>query len=429
MRPTADDHRFLLGLQRDTFGFFTSEVNPQNGLVRDRTAVGSPASIAAVGMALACYPVAVDRGYLTRSRARELVLTTLRFLWQAPQDSTSRASGHRGFFYHFLDMDSGRRSDGCELSTIDSAILFAGALTAGRYFDGPGSAEGEIRELADALFRRAEWDWFANHDERVPLSWTPERGFQRYHWGGYNEALILFALGMGSPTHPLPTGAYERWLETYSWKRIYGHDFAYCGPLFTHQLSHLWIDFRGIQDAFMRSRGIDYFENSRRATLVQREYARRNPRKHRGYDDHAWGITASDGPGPASHEVDGRSRNFWGYRARGVPWGPDDGTLSPWGVAASLPFAPDLVLSTLKTMTDRYPALTSRFGFKCSVNPTFPTDGGGPWVAERYFGLDQGPVVLMIENFESELVWRLMKNCPYLRLGLKRSGFTGGWLE
>lgn len=429
MERTRVDHRFLLGLQRDTFGYFTREVHPSTGLVRDRASAESPASIAAVGMALACYPVAVEREYLTRPRAVDLVLTTLRFLWHAPQDGSRSATGHRGFFYHFLDMDTGLRTGGCELSTIDSAILFAGALTAGRYFDGPGSAESEIRDLADALFRRAEWDWWATDEDRVPLSWTPERGFQPYHWGGYNEALILFALGMGSPTHPLPEAAYGRWLETYSWKRIYGYDLVYCGPLFTHQLSHLWIDFRGIQDAFMRARGTDYFENSRRATLVQREYARRNPRGHRGYDALAWGISASDGPGPVSHTIDGVRRSFWGYRARGVPWGADDGTLAPWSVAASLPFAPDLVIATLKTIAARYPEATSARGLRGSLNPTFPSDGGRPWVSGDHLGLDQGPVVVMIENFESGMVWRLMQGCGYLRTGLKRAGFTGGWLE
>lgn len=420
------DRTFLETLQRRTFRYFAEEANPTTGLILDSTRTGAPASIAAIGMALACYPVAVERGFLDPKAAIRRTLATLRFLWDAPQGEDPDATGYRGLFYHFLDMDTGARANTSELSTIDTAILIAGALTAGEYFGGKDPDGAEIHTLADALYRRVDWAWITHRDHGISLGWKPESGFLPYHWGGYNEALLLQILALGSPTHPVRPATYARWLETYKWREIYGHAHVYCGPLFTHQLSHIWLDFRGIHDSYMRTRGIDYFENSRRATLVHRENARRNPRGFEGYGEDVWGVTASDGPGPACHQVGGRERRFWPYRARGVPWGPDDGTLSPWAVAASLPFAPSPTLRGLRTIDARYPEMSSEYGFKCSFNPTFP---GGGWVASGYFGLDQGPVVLMIENLFTELVWTLFKQVPHVIHGLRQAGFTGGWLE
>ena len=180
----------------------------------------------------------------------------------------------------------------------------------------------------------------------------------------------------------------------------------------------------------MRARGIDYFENSRRATLVQREYAIRNPRGFAGYGADTWGITASDGPGPAERTLNHVTRRFWSYRARGVPYGPDDGTLSPWAVVASLPFAPELVIPALVHLERAHPDVTAPLGYKCSYNPAFnqQVDRAPGWVSSEHYAIDQGPVVLMIENHRSELVWRLMKSCPYIVDGLRAAGFTGGWL-
>jgi hypothetical protein len=249
----------------------------------------------------------------------------------------------------------------------------------------------------------------------------------KYRWEGYNEALLLYMLGLGSPTYPLPAESYPAWTRTYDWKKLYGYEFLYSGPLFIHQLSHVWLDLRGIQDEFMRQKGIDYFENSRRATYVQREYAIRNPRGFKGYGENIWGITASDGPGPATQKIDGVERQFFDYLARGVPYGPDDGTIAPWAAAASLPFAPEIVLPALRHINEAYPEITSKYGFKCSFNPTFSEAQQG-WISKGYYGLDQGPIVLMIENYASELIWRLMRSCPYVVSGLRRAGFTGGWL-
>jgi len=180
------------------------------------------------------------------------------------------------------------------------------------------------------MYKRADWQWAQNQKQSVSHGWRPERGFIRYRWLGYNEALILYILGLASPTFPLPASSYREWCSTYQWKKIYGIEFLFGSPMFIHQLSHAWIDFRGIQDAYMRSKSIDYFENSRRATYVQQQYAIRNPKQFREYGEFCWGITASDGPGPANLKVDGISRSFYDYKARGVPWGPDDGTLARW---------------------------------------------------------------------------------------------------
>ncbi|HEX9148678.1 MAG TPA: glucoamylase family protein [Thermoanaerobaculia bacterium] len=418
----------LLELQRHTFGYFVHEANPANGLVRDNTRYGSPSSIAAVGLALACWPIAVERGIATREEAAQRVLATLRFFDESETGPQPDATGHRGFFYHFLDLTTGRRAHRCELSTMDTAILLAGALTAAAYFERADGEEADIRRLADRLYRAADWEWMLDGDRTVRHGWTPEGGFLRYRWQGYNEALILYALALGSPTHPLPAECYAAWAATYEWKRAYGIDSISGGPLFMHQLSHLWIDFRGIGDAYVREKGIDYFENSRRATLVQQRYAEANPKRFRGYSKFVWGITASDGPGPAVRRIAGRTRRFYDYCARGVPDGPDDGTLSPWAVVASLPFAPEVVVPTMNALLAKYPAIRTHYGLLCSFNPTFGTAHDG-WIAKGYYGLDQGPVVIMIENYATGMVWKLMQRCGPLVEGLRRAGFSGGWLD
>ncbi|MDF1542298.1 MAG: glucoamylase family protein [Anaerosomatales bacterium] len=420
----------LLALQRDTFGYFLAEANPANGLVRDTTRPGSHCSIAAVGLGLAAYTIGAERGYVRRPDAVKRTLATLRFFRNAPHGPEPDATGHRGFYYHFLHMDSGKRAWLSELSTIDTTFLVAGMLACAAYFDLDTPDEREIRELADELYRRVDWDWARDGGAAVTHGWKPETGFLRFHWTGYNEALLLYALGLGSPTHPLPGSSYDTWLSTYQWKKLYGHEFVYGGPLFVHQLSHVWIDFREIRDAYMRDRGIDYFENSRRATYIQRSYAIRNPRGFRGYAENIWGVTASDGPGPATRYIDGRERSFLDYRARAIPWGPDDGTIAPWAAIASLPFAPEIVLPAIRAFHEHYPDMESVYGFKCSFNPTFDASGNGaPWISKGYYGLDQGPIVMMIENHLTGWFWELMRSCKPIATGLRRAGFTGGWLD
>ena len=423
----------LENLQRETFDYFLHETNPANGLVIDKTAENWPASIAATGLALACYPVSVERGFMTRAAAIERTLATLRFFWSSPQGPEPDATGYHGFYYHFLDMQTGRRAWQCELSTVDSAFLLAGALTAAMYFNASTTAENDIRTLADALYRRADWRWAQNERATVTHGWKPESGFLKYRWEGYDEAMLLYILGLGSPSHPLPQASYTAWAATYKWEQCYGQDYLYAGPLFTHQLSHVWIDFRGIQDAFMRGKGIDYFENSRRATCVQQQYAIDNPLKYKGYAHHCWGITASEGPGPGNLKINGIQRQFFDYVGRGVPYGPDDGTLAPWAVVASLPFAPEIVLPAIDYCVHQAKLTEfNSYGFKASFNPSHPGEAGNPygwWVSPWHYGLNQGPIILMIENYRSGLVWRLMRNCPPIVSGLRRAGFTGGWLD
>ncbi len=419
-------------LQHESFNYFLHEVNPANGLVIDKTAPNWPSSIAATGLALAAYPVGVGRGFMSRSAAVERTLNTLRFFWNSPQGTEPDATGYKGFYYHFLDMQTGRRAWQCELSTIDSTFLLAGALTAGIYFDADTSDENEIRMLADSLYRRADWQWALNEGTTVTHGWMPESGFLKYRWEGYDEAMLLYMLGLGSPTHPLPESSYTAWVSTYRWERSYGYDYLYAGPLFIHQLSHVWIDFRGIQDAFMRSKGIDYFENSRRATRVQQQYALENPHKFVGYALCCWGITASEGPGSETLKINGIERQFFDYLARGVPYGPDDGTVAPWAVAASLPFEPEIVLEALDYCIHQAKLTEfNSYGFKASFNPTHPGVAGNPygwWVSPWHFGLNQGPIVLMIENYRTGLLWSWMRKCPYIVTGLRKADFNGGWL-
>lgn len=421
----------LHSLQQETFNYFWKESNPENGLLPDNTMkAGQPASIAGVGMALTTNLVGVERGFVDRARALERTLATLRFFWSSRQGDDPDATGYRGFYYHFLDVKTGRRAWKCELSTIDTAILLAGALSAAEYFNRNTPAEHEVRDLAERLYVRADWQWAQNNGVKVSHGWTPERGFLPYLWEGYCEGLLLYVLGLGSPTFPLPGESFDAWTATYRWIKLYGHEFVYGGPLFMHQLSHLWIDFRGIQDAFMRDKCIDYFENSRRATYAQQAYAIRNPKRFVDYGEYAWGITASNGPGPVTRRINGMSRRFLGYRARGVPYGPDDGTLAPWAVAGSLPFAPEIVLPTVLHALTKFPKADSPYGLVCSVNPTFLTSAQRKqgWISEAHFALDQGPVIMMIENYRSGLVWRLIRRSKPIVRGLRRAGFAGGWL-
>lgn len=428
--PDVSDEQLLDRLQRAAFDYFVQSVNPANGLVADTSRDGSPASIAVVGFALSSYPIAVERGWMPRADAIRLTLAALRFFHDSPQGDGESATGHKGFYYHFLDMQTGARMWRSELSMIDTALLIAGMLAASRYFSGDSSREKELRGLVEALYLRIDWKWSQGGAETIRMGWKPECGFLHYGWDGYSEAIILYVLAMGSPTHPIQGGTrcFHAWTKTYQWENLYGHDFLYAGPLFIHQFSHAWIDFRGIRDNFMREKRCDYFENSRRATLVQREYTERNPLQFAGYGADCWGLTACDGPsGEAGAAGKGRQRLF-GYAARGVPYGPDDGTLAGWGVLASLPFAPDVVLDATRAMLARFPEMLPGQRYASSFNPSLAAADGRAWVSPGSYGLDQGIVVLMIENHRSGLPWRLMRDCPHVREGLRCAGFRGGWL-
>jgi hypothetical protein len=419
----ASDRQMLERLQRETFEYFLREANPRNGLIADKTEPGSPSSIAAIGLGLSAYCVAVERGWMSRATAISRTLATLRFFLTSVQSTERDATGYRGFYYHFLDMNTGRRAWRSELSTIDTAFLIAGAVTVGSYFAGASNDEREIRAAADALYRRVDWAWVSNDAGTIGHGWTPESGFLTSSWNhGYSEALLLYVLALGSPTFSIAPQGYREWTATFERKTVYDIQYLYAGPLFIHQLSHIWLDFRGIRDDRNKELDCDYFENSRRATLVQRQYAIENPREFVGYSKNGWGFTASDGPGPAVRTVAGMRRKFFGYLARGAPFGPDDGTISPWAVVASLPFAPEVVCETIRHAIEQLALGNAhRTGFDASYNATFPGKHG--WVSHWKLGLNEGPIVLMIENYLSELLWNVFRRNPYVVAGLCRAGF------
>jgi len=428
LSPLLDD-ALLDQLQRGAFAYFRKTIDPRNGLVADNSRDGAPVSIAVVGLALSAYPVAVERGWMTRADALASSLAALRFFRDSDQSSSPMATGFNGFYYHFLDRRTGARVWQSELSMMDTALLIAGALSAGSYFTEPSPGESELRELADTLYRRIDWRWAQDEAGTIRQGWKPECGFLHYSWEGYSEALVLYVLAMGSPTRPIPGHGYKAWTITYQWEQVYGHDYLYAGPLFMHQFSHAWIDFRGIRDGFMREKGSDYFENSRRAVLIQREYSKRNPHEFAGYDENAWGLSACDGPRDGQPDALSGTRSLLGYAARGVPYGPDDGTLSAPAVLASLPLAPELVLPAVRNLIERYPEICSDGRMSSGVNPTITDGNGRAWVSPGHYGLDQGIALLMIENHRTQQIWRLMRDCPYVQNGLHRAGFRGGWLR
>ena len=433
---------FLDTVQERTFRFFWDSANARNGLVPDRWPTPSFSSIAAIGFGLTTYPVGVERGYVTRAQARRRTLTTLRFLWNAPQgDAATGVSGYRGFFYHFLDMNTGLRYRDTELSTIDTALLMAGVLAAREYFAGDAPDEREIRRLADALYRRVEWDWFEIASPLITMSWRPDRAFGTSEYKGYDEAMILYLLALGSPTHAIDARAWPAFTATYKWGSFYGYEHVNFAPLFGHQYSHVWVDFKGIHDPYMREKGIDYFENSRRATLAQHAYAIDNPGRWKGYDADIWGLTASSGPTAATITIDAVERKFHRYWARGAALDDlrDDGTIAPTAVGGAIPFAPEVTIPALEAMRDRYgDHLFRAYGFVDAFNPTLVSAvtvehgrvaPGVGWFEDDYLGIDQGPIVLMAENYRTGLIWRLMKKNPSIVRGLCRANFSGGWLD
>ncbi len=436
VNPQGTDTEMLKLLQAETFQYFLKEINLKTGLIADKTEPGSFSSIAAVGIGLTCYIAAVEQGLISREEAVKRTLTVLRFFYTSKQGTESEATGYKGFYYHFLDMTTGKRAVKSELSTIDTAILIAGILTVSQYFTQPNQEEQEIGRLAEELYLRVDWQWALNGGQTLTHGWNPEAGFLPYRWDkGYSEALILYILAIGSPTFPIDPIGYKQWTATFEWKKMYNIECLYGGPLFIHQMSHIWLDFKGIRDELNKKIGIDYFENSRRATCIQQRYAIDNPQGFAHYGEHGWGLTASDGPGSMQVYIDGRQRTFYDYIARGAPFGPDDGTLSPWAVVASLPFEPGKVLETIRHAIEKLDLKRhSDYGFDASFNPTFPTPNNNlknckGWISPWQFGLNQGPIIIMIENFQSGLIWNTIKKCPYIIHGLRLAGFSGGWLD
>ena len=453
---------FVEDLSRRTFDYFWETTSVDKCLAPDRWPSNPFSSIAATGFALTAYALGAERGYVTRKEAAERTLKCVEFYWNAPQGpAATGVSGHKGFFYHFLKNDDGTRFGKTELSTVDTTLLLGGILFAQAYYDRDNATEKRIRELAEKIYRRVDWTFAQRENSRIPsanggsgkaiaMGWYPERGdggeFGTHDWIGFNEGMLVYILAAGSPTHPIGKEAWDKgWAAKLAedWGSYYGYEHLQFEPLFGHQYSHVWVDFRGIQDAFMREKNIDYFENSRRATLSQRAYGIDNPNKWNGYSGDIWGWTASDGPGHfPGKSVNGIERRFMGYSARGVSSKRvvDDGTVVPTATGGSIPFAPEVTVPALMNMKAGYgERLYTRYGFKDAFNPSFtftdvesrsgtiyPDIG---WVARDHLGIDQGPILAMLENHRSELVWKTMRKSPHIRNGLKRLGFTGGWLD
>lgn len=434
-------------LQKDTFNYFWETTDHQTGLTPDRYPTSwSPASIAAIGFALTAYPVGVERNFISRQQAVERTLNSLIFLWQLPMGNQSQGTaGYQGFYYHFLSRDDGLRFENwnVELSTVDTALLMAGVLFAQSYYSQDTPAEQQIRSLAIELYKRVNWQWAQNNSPLISHGWRPGQGFISHDWVGYNEAMLVYILALGSPTHPVEPAAWDAWVDHYQddWGVSNGVEHLTMAPLFGHQYSHIWIDFRNIQDQYMAGKNSDYFINSTKAVSAQRQYATNNPQQWNGYGENIWGLTACDGPGNFTLPFKGSNRSFRGYSARGTAlnYSFDDGTIAPTAAGGSLPFAPESALTALQTMYSQYAEhLYGEYGFLDAFNPSFdydvqPSAGkvvpGKGWFGTDYIGIDQGPILLMAENLRSEFVWNLMKTNPYIRQGLQRAGFTGGWLE
>ncbi len=403
---------FLDLIERRAFAFFWENTNAANGLTKDRAAnfetadAYRTASIASVAFGLTALAVGHSRGWIDRKQAYERARATLLYF-------RDRAPQSHGWFYHWLDIETGSRLPGSELSSIDTALLLSGMLLIGEHFKGT-----EVDALAQEIYRRVDFPWMMTDGGAKPgertlnMGWTPERGFLEPRWDRYSEHMLLLILGLGSPTHPLPRevwDAFKRPTGSYG-----GHDSIASGPLFTHQYSHAWIDFRGIRDAYA-----DYFSNSVEATLSNRQFAADRAGEFATYGPDSWGLTASDGPD--------------GYRAYGAPPGrvEHDGTLAPTAAGGSIVFTPELAIRALLYFKETHgKAIWGRYGFADSFN----TDkrwkdrfnAEGMWRSPDVIGIDQGAMLLMIENLRSGLIWKEMMRSPHIRKGLQAAGFHRG---
>jgi len=425
----------LTDLHKRTFNFFWELADTVSAQTPDRWPTKSFSSIAATGFGLTAYIIGVENNYITREEGAKRVLKCLKFLFELQQgDQQAGNGGYKGFFYHFIDMRTGERFKDVELSTIDTGLLMAGVLTCLTYFDGDNYIEKDIRKFADKLYRRVEWDWFMNKNDLLSMGWHPGKGFLNAEWSGYNEAMILNILALGSPTHPVKDVIWKNWTKKYEWENYQSFEHVNFGPLFGHQYSHLFIDFKGIRDEYIQSKGIDYFENSRRATYANRAYCIENPMKFAGYGENIWGLTACDGPGDQTRRIGDKKVRFFGYSARGAASGysVDDGTIAPTAAGGSIPFAPEICLPALKAMYDQFGAnLYSEYGFKDAFNPTNSNEenNASGWFDVDYIGIDQGSILIMLENYKSNLIWNIMKKNPYIISGLQKAGFKGGWID
>jgi hypothetical protein len=390
---SQEDDDFLQEMEKRNFQYFWDQASPQTGLIRDRCNVAKNdnsivASIAATGFGLTGLCIAQKRDFIPFSDARDRVLATLRFLWK-------KMPTHRGFFYHFADINTGERVWDSEVSSVDTAILLCGLLTCRRHFE----EHSEISLLAYEIFNRVDWSWLSEDTSLLPHGWTPEFGFLPYRWDYYSEMMMIYLLGLGSLPYPLPTSVWNAWKRTkfeYDGIRYIG-SFA---PLFVHQYSQAWFDFRNRRDHFA-----DYFENSIVATEVHRRFCIELHSQFSDYSDDLWGITASDSP--------------QGYMVWGGPpaMGPIDGTVVPAAVGGSLPFLPTSTIRVLRNIHDHYPKAWCRYGFVDAFNPL--TD----WYDSDVIGIDTGITMLMAENLRSQFIWDTFMKNPEVQRGMDKAGF------
>lgn len=421
---SADDEALLDSIQYHTFLFFKDKVNPEKGLFKDRAADYAPSSIASTGFALPTMAAAVERNWMTREEAAQITFNALNFLINSEQSDAPDATGYKGFYYHFIDMETGERTWECELSSIDTGLLMMGIIFSRNYYNRDNETESQIRDMAAQLLGKMDWSIFEMGPETkqpntISMGWKPEDGMLNWGWHGYNEGLFLYILAAGTGMENVEE-SFDAWLATYEWKTPYpGLSHVIFPPLFGHQFSHAFIDFRGIVDKYMKEKGIDYFENSRRATLTQQQYAIQNPFEWKGYGEFCWGVTASDGPGSA-YNYDGYE--FKGYAGRGAASPEDnyndDGTIAPYGALSSLPFAPEIVFPTIRSMIEiSGDSIWGPYGFYDSFNYT------AGWVNDDFIGVAQGPMLVMIENFRTGLIWDYVMPDPIIQEGLNKLGF------
>ena len=390
---SQDDDQFLDEVEKANFLFFWEQANPQTGLVKDRCNVratdnGVVASIAATGFGLTALCIGEKRGYVSLPEARGRVLASLRFLWK-------KLPTHRGFFFHWANINTGERMWDSEVSSVDTAILLCGILTSRQHF----APHPEITQLTNDIFNRVDWTWLSEDTSLLPQGWMPEIGFLPSHWDYYSELMMMYLLGMGSSSHPLHVETWNAWKRTtfeYDGLRYIG-SFA---PLFVHQYSQAWFDFRGKRDRYA-----DYFQNSVIATDVHRRFCLELAKQFPDYSDDLWGITASDSD---------KGYVVWG----GPPAiGPIDGTVVPSAPGGSMPFLPQAAMRVLRTMRNRYGSAWSRYGFVNAFNPL------KNWYDGDVIGIDTGITMLMAENARTAFVWETFMKNPEAQRGMERAGF------
>jgi hypothetical protein len=409
--PFPSDNAFMDYVQEANFDYFWYAANPANGLVPDNSRTGSACSIAAVGFGLTAIGIAIDHGWITRDQGAARVLTTLNTFWNGPQGTNASGEiGYNGWFYHFLDMNAATRTGSTELSSIDTTLLLGGVLYDKQYFNGTNATETSIQTLASAIFNRVNWTFMSQGTNKVAMGWLPgtTNGFSTFgNWQGYDEGMLIYLLGMGTATNPLPASSWSYWTSGYTWATYYGYSFVTFPPLFGHEYSHCWVDFRHVGDAYMNNENSTYFENSHRASLAQQAYCIADPNGWPGYNSLDWGLTASDDP-------------YVGYEAHGAPPAlNDNGTIAFTAAGGAMAFASEIALPSLKNFyTGGRTKFWTQYGFVDAYNLRVP------WYDNAELGIDQGPIVIMIENYRNQNVWRLFMQNAEIQRGLQQAGFV-----